>query len=172
MTSAPMTVRKKHGYSSTQIALHWTVVGLVAVQWFLGWPMSQIFEARQEGTEVALRGAAYVHIALGISIFVVMLIRLSVKLRRPVEVAPDSDHPTLRTLGKINHWAFYAVLLALPLGGIAAWFGRSEAAGAAHSLLAILLPVLIAIHVSASLFHHFVLRDGLIRRMLRPTGGT
>jgi cytochrome b561 len=171
MTSAISTGRK-HGYSSLQIAFHWTTVGLVAFQWFLGQPMSRIYEAREAGQEVVQAGPAYVHIALGVSILVVMLARLGAKLKRPVQVAPDSDHPWARLAGQANHWIFYIVLIALPLGGILAWFGRSDLAGDLHSFLANALPWFIAVHVLGALTHQYVFRDHLINRIVRPGPGT
>lgn len=171
MTSAISTGRK-HGYSSLQIAFHWTIVGLVAFQWFLGWPMSRIFDARQAGEVVVQAGAAYVHIALGVTILIVMLARLGAKLKRPVQVAPDSDHPWARLAGQVNHWIFYIVLIALPLGGILAWFGRSELAASLHAFLAVALPFFIAAHVLGALVHQFVFRDNLIGRIIRPGAGS
>jgi cytochrome b561 len=171
MTSAISTGRK-HGYSSLQIAFHWSIVGLVAFQWFLGWPMSQVFDARQAGERLVQEGAAYAHIALGVTILILMLARLGAKLKRPVQVAPDSDHPWARLAGQVNHWIFYIVLIALPLGGILAWFGRSEVAASLHALLAVALPFFIAAHVLGALVHQFVFGDNLIGRIVRPGAGS
>jgi len=162
----------KHGYSSLQIALHWLVLVLVVVNLLLGQSMARVFEARHGGEAVVSAGPAYAHIAIGVTILLTMIARLAARLSRPVATAPDTPHRLLATLGRINHWAFYAMLLLIPLLGAIAWFGDSEAAGELHGLAIVVLLVLIAIHVSAALFHHFVLGDGLIRRMLRPTGGT
>ena len=49
-------------------------------------------------------------------------------------------------------------------GGVA-WFGGIEAAAEAHSVLRLVLLTLIALHVGAALWHHFVRRDGLLARM-------
>ena len=74
MTSAISTGRK-HGYSSLQIAFHWTTVGLVAFQWFLGQIMSRAYWSRAEmgAAEATSLGGAYVHIALGTTILILML---------------------------------------------------------------------------------------------------
>ena len=162
----------KHGYSSLQIALHWTVVVLIVTNYLLGGAMSQTFNALQRGAEVTSLGGAYAHVAIGLSLLIVMIARLTARLQRPVAVAPDSGHPLLSTLGRITHLSFYGILLLIPVLGAIAWFGGVGAAGNAHALAVWALIALIALHVSANLFHHFVLRDGLIRRMLRPTGGT
>lgn len=157
-----------HGYSTGQITLHWTVFVLVVANYLLGSGMAAVYDARAQQQMISF-GAAYAHIAIGVSVLLVMIARLLARLRRPVATAPDSPHRILATLGRINHFAFYALLLLIPVLGALAWFGRSAAAGNLHSLLVKVLFVLILIHVSAALFHHLVLRDGLIRRMIRPT---
>jgi cytochrome b561 len=137
--------------------------------------MSRAYQAREAsaaGEVPALLGAAYVHIAIGVSILVVMLARLGAKLRRPVQVAPDSDHPWARLLGQANHWAFYIILIALPLGGLLAWYGRSDTAASLHAFLANALPWFIAAHVLGALTHQYVFRDHLINRIVRPGPGT
>ncbi|NAZ37454.1 cytochrome b [Rubellimicrobium sp. CFH 75288] len=163
---------KKHGYSSTQIALHWTVAILVVANALIGDAMANVFRASLRGEEVTNWGPAYMHAAIGLVILLVMIARLAARLNRPVEVAPDSPHRLLKVLATINHWAFYALLLAIPVLGAVAWFGGVAAAGDLHRLLIWVFWVLVLIHVGAALLHHFVLRDGLIRRMIRPTGGT
>lgn len=41
--------------------------------------------------------------------------------------------------------------------------------GEIHQLAKPAFVILIALHASAALFHHFVLRDGTLKRMLSPT---
>jgi cytochrome b561 len=171
-SSTEHTLHARHGYSSAQIAIHWLVAILVIVNWLLGDAMSQVFEAREEGEAVLNLGPAFVHITLGVSVLLLMLARLSMRIRRPVQTDPDDPHRILAVLGAINHWAFYGLLIVIPLVGAVAWFGGSEGAGELHELLVTITLVLVLVHVAAALFHHFVLRDGLIRRMTRPTGGT
>ena len=66
---------------------------------------------------------------------------------------------------KIVHWSFYGVLLLLPISGGFAWFQLSEGAGNAHELLKTVLLLLLFLHVGASLFHYFVLKSNLFKRM-------
>jgi cytochrome b561 len=177
MTTTPTTpaeraVHARHGYSSTQIALHWLVAVLVIVNWLLGDNMAEVFDAREDGEAITNWGPAYIHIAIGVSVLLLMLFRLATRIRRPVQTDPDDPHRLLAVLGAINHWAFYALLIVIPLVGAVAWFGGSEGAGELHELLVGLTLILVLLHVAAALFHQFVLGDGLIRRMLRPTGGT
>jgi cytochrome b561 len=89
---------------------------------------------------------------------------------------------------RLNHWALYALLFALPVTGWlmssaanrpASWFGLvqlpdfvapdeglEEAFEAAHHFLVNALFVLAGLHVAAALKHQFLDRDGLLFRML------
>jgi cytochrome b561 len=89
---------------------------------------------------------------------------------------------------RLNHWALYVLLFALPLTGWlmssaanrpASWFGLvqlpdfvapderlEEAFEAAHEFLVNALFALVGLHVAAALKHQFVDRDGLFLRML------
>lgn len=176
MTTTPTSPAERaeharHGYSSYQIAIHWSVVGLVVANWLLGQGMEQVFDARQEGEAVINLGPAYMHVAIGIVIFLTMVARLLARIRRPVETAAGTKHHIMALLGRINHWAFYVVLLIMPVLGALAWFGGSEAAGGLHSLLAWLLVILIALHVGGAVLH-LLLGENIFRRMLRSSPGT
>jgi cytochrome b561 len=109
--------------------------------------------------------------------------------------------PTLSTLHErfliVMSLALYGVFLALPLTGWALVsttvlpiptlifglfllphlpLGDSEAAeelwAAVHSLLAYAAIMLVGVHVLAALRHHFILRDGVLKRMIYPARRT
>jgi cytochrome b561 len=176
MTTTPTTpsdraAHARHGYSSLQIAFHWSIVVLVVVNWLIGPAMERVYEAREEGQALTQWGPAFVHIALGLAIFGTMVARLMTRLQRPVQTAPDSKHKVMALLGKINHWAFYAVLLAMPPLGALAWFFGLEFFGTLHSLLAWVLLFLIVAHLAGNLAH-VILGENIIKRMVRPSAGT
>ncbi|MBP1805699.1 cytochrome b [Rubellimicrobium aerolatum] len=170
-TPSERTAHARHGYSSYQIALHWTVAVLVVFNLLLGSGMEQVYDAVGANETVTQWGPAFVHIALGVTIFLVMIARLTARLKRPVETAADSKHRILALLGRINHWAFYAVLLLMPPLGALAWFAGQDWAAGLHGLLAWVLLVLIALHIGGALLH-LVLGENIIRRIVRPTPGT
>lgn len=153
-------------YSSTQIALHWIVAALVAVNWFLGEPMAHIFDAREEGEAITSYGAAYAHIIIGLAVLTFMVARLLARLRRPVATEPSKLHPVLATVGTITHWLMYALLLLIPLGGLLAWFGRNEAVGELHGTAVDVLLVLVALHLAGAVLH-LILGENLFKRMWR-----
>ena len=143
----------------------------MVANWLLGQGMERVFDAREEGQAVINLGPAYMHIAIGIVIFLTMVARLIARTKRPVQTAAGSKHHFLALLGRINHWAFYVVLILMPLLGAMAWFTGSEAAGGLHSLLSWVLVVLIVLHVGGALVH-LVLGENILRRMLRESPGT
>jgi cytochrome b561 len=170
-TPSDRAAHARHGYSSLQIAFHWSIVVLVVVNWLIGPAMERIFEAREAGQPLTQWGPAFVHIALGLAIFGTMIARLLTRLRRPVQTAPDSKHKIMALLGKINHWAFYAVLLAMPPLGLIAWLTGSELFGGLHSFLAWVLLFLIVAHLAGNIAH-LILGENILKRMARPSAGT
>jgi cytochrome b561 len=91
-------------------------------------------------------------------------------------------------IARLTHGFLYLLLIALPLMGWANASSRGwpvalagliplpslspvgspvgHALGDWHQVFAWVLLVLIGLHVVAALFHHFILRDGTLRRML------
>jgi cytochrome b561 len=73
----------------------------------------------------------------------------------------------LKLLARLNHWAFYLVLVLLPLSGAASLFVTEDAADL-HDVGTKVLLLLIAAHLAGVAYHTLIRRDGLIWRMLRP----
>lgn len=133
------------------------------------------------------------HKSIGVTILVLVVIRLLWRWMNPVPTLPTTLKPYERSLARINHAALYVVLLAMPLSG---WIGSSAGGnavrwfnlfpvpnlvgknrplagvmGETHEVLAICLGLILVLHIAAALKHHFVLRDDTLRRML-PMGTT
>jgi cytochrome b561 len=169
-------------YDPVSRAFHWLVVALVATQVTIALVLPAVLPASAEETIAAW------HLAVGSTILLVMLLRLAWRLTHPMPPAPADLPPALRGLARGTHWAFYLVLIVLPLLGWTAAnaYGATprllgliplpkiaatdkafaETIGAAHKTVALLLVALIALHVSGALYHALVKRDGVIRRML------
>lgn len=154
------------GYSTTQIALHWAVVVLFAAQFLFSDGMEKSWRAYEHGEAVPAGSGPLVHVIPGILILIFALWRLALRLTRGVPEAPAGP-AVQRLAGEVVHWALYAVMIALPLSGMAAWFGGVLAAGEVHQTLKMLAIVLVVLHVAAALYHQYVVKDGLIRRMMR-----
>jgi cytochrome b561 len=128
------------------------------------------------------------HKWVGVTVFLVVILRLAWRLADPVPRRPEHLAQWQRRLAGLSHAALYAVLIVMPLTGwimssalhlpvvylglvlIPSPFGVDRALGeamrAAHLTLAVALLLLVSIHSLAALYHHFILRDDVLRRML------
>jgi cytochrome b561 len=130
------------------------------------------------------------HAGLGALVIGLSLLRLLWRAVNPRPADPPGTPALQARAAHLAHGALYALTLAVPLAGILdRWargrpfalfglipmpapftppFGRFW--GEAHELLADLLLVVVAVHVAAALWHHFMLRDAVLRRMLPGRG--
>jgi cytochrome b561 len=128
------------------------------------------------------------HKWVGVTIFLVVLLRLGWRLANPVPRQPPDTPRWQQRLARLSHAALYAILIVMPITGwimssalnlpvvylgvvhIPSPFGVNRALGetmkVVHLSLAVTLLVLVTIHALAALYHHFVLRDDVLRRML------
>jgi cytochrome b561 len=168
-------------YNNAAKSLHWLVLVLVVVQFAVAWTMPDVHRDTKPVGLIAW------HLAIGVFILLVMLLRLG--WRAVSAVPPPADLPLpLRLLSRTTHFLLYAILVALPLlgwinanaRGWTVWFvgvlplpalvpsesswGRQM--GDFHMIAAYLLLGAIGLHVLGALFHQFVLRDGISHRML------
>ncbi|RMF16902.1 MAG: cytochrome b [Alphaproteobacteria bacterium] len=174
-------------YGRVSIAFHWIVVALVVIQWLLGEAMTDWFESDKELSFALFQ----YHKSVGFLILFVVLARLVWRLREPVP-APPPDQPRWQTrLAVIVHWGLYLLLLGLPISGWLTvstskykdlpirFFGLFEIPklmgpdkklhdifGEVHEVMVTLLLILLALHVAGALYHHFVRRDDVLKRML------
>jgi len=127
------------------------------------------------------------HETLGLSVFTLVLLRLAL---RALDVTPDdSSTPRwMRVSSRMVHVILYALLLLLPLtaisgawleghpltllGGIriGPWLREVHSLGSSiatlHTWLGDTILWVAGVHAAAALYHHFVLRDRVLRSML------
>ncbi len=154
------------GYSRVQIVLHWIVALLIAQQFLFKDAISNAWDAARAGMETSFDPLVAAHIVGGALVMVFALWRLMIKARRGAPAAAG-DSAVQRALARVTHAGFYLLMILMPASGAAAWFGGVEAAASVHSLLKVVLLALVALHVVGALYHHFVLKDGLLHRMRR-----
>jgi cytochrome b561 len=127
-----------------------------------------------------------IHGTLGMTILVVMLIRLAWRLSNPVPRLPDTLRPIEKRLAHANHWLLYLFLIGMPIGGYLMvnargyavqffdWklpfvIGKNEALAPwifyGHLAGALTIIALVVLHAAAALRHEFVLKDNVLRRM-------
>jgi cytochrome b561 len=158
-----------NGYSRGQIALHWIAALLVARQYLFKDGIEAAWSAFQKGAATGFDPLVLAHVAGGGLVLVLALWRLSIRARRGAPGVAGGSRGQ-RMLAQATHAGLYGLMLLLPLSGAVAWFGGVAAAADAHGVLKTLLLALVALHVLGALYHHFVLKDGVLNRMRRAEG--
>jgi cytochrome b561 len=167
-------------YDPVARSLHWLVVALVAAQFVLGWTMPDVHRDTQPVGLIAW------HLVVGTALLAAMACRV---LWRATHRPPvDNLARPLRVISSLTHFALYALLVVVPVLG---WINASSRAwhvtlfgviplpalspagssfghlmGDVHGVLAWVLFALICLDVAAALLHRFVLRDGVLKRMM------
>lgn len=173
-------VSDRYGHAS--IAMHWAMVLAFAVV-YAAINVADLFD---KGT-AARQLAKTMHFSFGLLVFVLVWLRLYFRLRGhtpPIVPAPPARQ---EKLGKLVHLGLYGLMLAMPLLGWAVlsaggkaipFFGLNLPALLAedkpfgrqlrelHELGGNLGYLLIAGHAAAALFHHYVVKDNTLKRML------
>ena len=159
---------KRSGYNRTQIILHWTIAVLIVLQLINSRWMEPAFESRVGEAPVGEAGNPWPHIAIGVCVLLLVIWRLTVRLRRGAPAHAAGENSLISTAAKANHVALYVLLFAMPLTGAIAWFGALENVGDIHSVLRWVLIVLVVLHIAGGLFEQFVLRNNVLMRIVRP----
>lgn len=150
------------GYSGVQIALHWLIAILIVASWFTG-------EGAEEAMEVVEDGgvAGFVpHVAIGLAILTLVSVRVLVRLGRGAPAAPGEPGSLQVMAAEWGHRLIYLLMIAVPLGGVSTFFLGLDV-GEIHGLAANVLMVVVLGHALIALYHQYVLKDGLLRRMMK-----
>ena len=188
LRASEQPVASPQRYDAVARTFHWLVVLLLVAQYVTKLILPFVLPKSAEDAINAW------HLSIGSTILLVMVLRLAWRLTHRPPPPPADLPPALRLLSRANHWAFYAVLILLPLLGwiTANAYGATvylaglvplpalaapnkafaEQIGLVHGAVALLLLVLIALHVAGALYHARVKRDGVVQRMLPMGSGT
>jgi len=170
-------------YDAGARTFHWTIVALVVVTMPIGIAMNDLV------AEGPVQDALYViHESIGVTIFCLMLLRLAWRLAHGAP-APAAELSRLEVLASQTvHALLYLALLVMPITGyllvvagnypltyfglfdVPRFLGKDEPlskfAESAHIALQWVIYALVAMHAGAALHHHFIRRNGVLRRML------
>ena len=163
-TSAPPTRTRYH---TRQLLAHWTIVMLVAMQFLMNAGMQTAFAQSVEAGRIVMHGGIISHAMGGTFILGIMLYRLWLRRTHGAPPPPSTLPPVLQKVSRATHYAFYVVLIAMPLAGWLAWLTLWGWVGTVHGLTALLLLLLIVMHAAGAFWHAFK-RDGTIARILQP----
>lgn len=160
--------RHSNGYTALQLSLHWLIVLLVFFQLIFGEDMGRYNYYVRSGQDVApLLTGYYLHIGVGLVILALTLFRLGLRLTVGVPSAVPGPALQVRA-GEALHYLFYLLLIVTPITGLLAQFVDMRTFGEIHAANKPVFIVFILVHVAAALYHHFVLKDSTLRRMMVP----
>jgi len=170
-------------WNAVSRGLHWLMALLILVQAAGGWITEEMERSPLKAD------AMTAHKSLGITLLLLLLIRL---LWRWTHAAPPPPAGSKRweiLAAGLSHHALYLLMIAVPVSG---WLAAStsivpwklwwlmpwprlagpnqqlhDIAAELHEALIWALVMVVAAHVAAALYHHFVKHDPVLRRMLR-----
>jgi cytochrome b561 len=172
-------------YSTAARKFHWVTAAFV----FTLVPVGVYMTNRAAATNFdAFTGTLYSNHKLGGFILLWLVVaRLAYRLIKGAPADAPSLNGTQKIIAHLTHWSMYALLLCVPMLG---WLGVSllpalgvpggfslpaltspnetaaKTAFFLHKISGIALAALIALHIGAALFHHFIVKDNVLRRML------
>lgn len=171
-------------HARTTQAFHWLIATAIVFQIPLAYVMIDQPLSPEKFGNYAL------HKSLGLAIFAATALRLAWRL---IQHRPVNTGNPFAGLAAGSHVSLYLLTLLMPLVG---WLGSSaanfpvsffgwftlpdlvepskelhDALKLAHRWMAYALMTLVSIHICAALYHHWVLRDDVLRSMV-PWGNT
>ncbi|WP_448206950.1 cytochrome b [Azospirillum sp. sgz302134] len=177
--------REFAGYTPVAMVLHWVMALLLIVQYAIAWTMPEIRRGTQPETLINL------HLSFGLLIVILLLCRLAWRLTHPAPPPPAGLPGWQNAASSLIHWLLYLLLVAVPVLG---WMNASargwtvtlfwalplpslmaegsqlgRSSGDVHVVLSYVLLGAAGLHILAALYHRFVLRDEVLRRMLPGT---
>ena len=169
-----------HRYHTALVALHWLLGFMILLGLIMGTFSLERLPISQPEKLDSLRG----HVINGLAIGVLMIVRLIVRSLTCRPAPPSTGFSWTKRAGQRVHLTLYVLVFFMVGSGLAlavetellSILFRDSAQPlpdsfdgfwirAAHAILAKLLMAFILVHVVAALWHHYVLRDGLLRRM-------
>tara|TARA_R110002126_G_scaffold257438_1_gene400454 strand:+ start:82 stop:579 length:498 start_codon:yes stop_codon:yes gene_type:complete len=158
---------KKQTYGRAQIIVHWLTLLLLPASYLSG-------EAMDTAWRVILRGhgafftpgiGVRVHVFAGLTVLALTLLRLWLRLRHGAPPPVDGQHPLVTIASASGQGLMYLLLLALPITGLATWYGGVVALAPVHVVLFFVTLALIVAHILGAVFRHLVIGDGSLARM-------
>ncbi|MBU1395719.1 MAG: cytochrome b [Gammaproteobacteria bacterium] len=168
-------------YSTPAIVLHWLVALLIFATFPLGLYMVDLPLSPDK-----LKLYSY-HKWIGVSVFLLVTIRLGWRLTHTPPALPDGIAAWQRRASAVTHGLLYGLMVAIPLSGWLmssakgfqiVWFGvlplpdlleknreLGELLAGVHKALNFTLLGLVILHVGAALKHHFIERQPFLQRM-------
>lgn len=167
-------------YHPLLVSLHWVMAFMIFMALVVGGPMMADMAATDPEKMFGLMG----HMAWGVVVGLLLIIRLVTKLRSKKPPRADAGNALLNSGAQAAHWGLYLLILGMVISGLvtainADLFGITFGGNGlpipddlmqygsriAHGIIANVLLALIVLHVFGWAYHQFVLRDKLFSRM-------
>lgn len=167
-------------YTSLQMAIHWLVFLLVVITY-------AAMELRGFFPRDYRPAFNMVHVSGGISILVLMVVRLLVRLKQPAPPIEPKPKPWMTGMAHLGHLIIVLTFIVLPILGLVMMYVRGNpwvAFGITmpyaaqsnfeladnlkeyHELLANIGYYVIGLHALAALMHHYLWKDNTLLRMM------
>lgn len=169
-------------YHAISISLHWLMLFLIAAVYAL----MEFHEWAPKGSMLRTEMKNW-HFILGLSVLVLVCIRVAARVLTPTPRITPPPHLVQLRIGQTAHLIFYVFMFAMPILG---WL-ILDASGKPIPLFGFDLPqlvdpdktlardlkelhetiaeagyVLIALHALAALYHHYIMKDDTLVRMM------
>jgi cytochrome b561 len=176
-------------YTTVARRFHWWTVGLLAFQIPVGLYMAY------RGGELKIWDATTntlysSHKLVGLIILALTLSRLAYRLGQGAPPDERTIEPWQRIASHATHWLLYALLIGVAIGGylgislypaldifgvgLPAIVAPDQQAAARvfywHMVGAFAIVAVVGLHISAAVYHYYMRKDGVLRRMLVKAG--
>ena len=171
-------------YSNVAKVLHWVLAAMIIMQVILAQLAKRA--AQDDNTFDRLTLLAN-HKSIGLTVLLLVILRVAWRLTHRPPALPEQMTRWQRLASHLSHFGLYVLMLTLPLSGwlVAAtskygmsWFNLfeiprtmapnhdlHELGEEIHEVLGYVLLVLVLVHVVAAVYHHFIVKDSVLRRM-------
>lgn len=172
-----MTEERPTRYDATTIALHWATAISVIALWIIGQTADMLPHKIADGLVWP------VHVVWGFALVAIVAWRIVWRTAGGAGL-PAAEPAFLHAIAKASHYLLYLLLAAVLLLGVVNAFVRGydlfglfslpQIGDKAwrrpithwHELAANALLIVALLHAAAALAHHYVFKDGVLRRML------
>ena len=158
--------KRDERYHQLQLVAHWSVVALVAMQFLFNERISNAWAIGVETGTMPPEGGTWTHAISGLLILVLMLWRLNLRRRYGAPPPPETEPEIVQKISRGVHYAFYVLLIGMPIFGVLALWTLNGFFGLAHYWASWVLLILIVAHFAGAMWHAFK-KDGVVKRMLR-----
>jgi cytochrome b561 len=153
-------------YNPLHIILHWLIATLIVANYFISDHMPSYFDAHQKDSNSPTNWVENFHIYVGLSILALVVARIIVRVisKQPEKIS--TGNAWLDTLSRYSHKLLYLLMLLVPALGALAWYFNLDQLGYVHVVTINAMMIIVLLHAAAALFHHYVLKDRILTRML------